>query len=102
MEQTSTTNKKFQPLTSFAVRTAAQRPQLVAKFQEEDAIRVAVLSITAAGTGLTLTVPLSGGEAEMLWPMVFMVFFCGEVVGKWEVSEKNNKHDGDLFWGKKV
>lgn len=42
----------------------AARPKLVASFQEDESIRVALLSITAAGTGLTLTV---GGLRALFW-----------------------------------
>lgn len=43
------------------------RSALVSQFQEEDSIRVAVLSITAAGTGLTLTAAQTIVFAELYW-----------------------------------
>ncbi|CAE8672392.1 unnamed protein product, partial [Polarella glacialis] len=45
----------------------AARPALVAQFQEDSAIRVAVLSITAAGSGLTLTAAQTVVFAELYW-----------------------------------
>lgn len=47
--------------------TPAARPALVSKFQEDETIRVAVLSITAAGTGLTLTAAQTIVFAELYW-----------------------------------
>ncbi|CAE7224482.1 Zranb3, partial [Symbiodinium pilosum] len=47
--------------------TASERPSLVTKFQEEESVRVAVLSITAAGTGLTLTAAQTVVFAELYW-----------------------------------
>jgi SWI/SNF-related matrix-associated actin-dependent regulator 1 of chromatin subfamily A len=44
-----------------------QRPERVARFQQEDSVRVALLSITAAGTGLTLTAAQTVVFAEMYW-----------------------------------
>ena len=43
------------------------RPTLVSQFQEDESIRVAVLSITAAGTGLTLTAAQTIVFAELHW-----------------------------------
>merc|ERR1712019_123422 len=45
----------------------ARRPELVKRFQEEEAVRVAVLSITAAGAGLTLTAAHTVVFAELYW-----------------------------------
>ncbi|CAE7588107.1 ZRANB3 [Symbiodinium natans] len=47
--------------------TASDRPKLVSRFQEEESVRVAVLSITAAGTGLTLTAAQTVVFAELYW-----------------------------------
>ncbi|CAE7040157.1 Zranb3 [Symbiodinium sp. CCMP2456] len=46
---------------------AAERPKLVSRFQEDESVRVAVLSITAAGTGLTLTAAQTVVFAELYW-----------------------------------
>jgi len=46
---------------------AAERPKLVSQFQEDKNVRVAVLSITAAGTGLTLTAAQTVVFAELYW-----------------------------------
>jgi len=43
------------------------RANLVTQFQEDESIRVAVLSITAAGTGLTLTAAQTVVFAELFW-----------------------------------
>merc|ERR1719203_1158268 len=45
----------------------AQRPARVARFQEEEHVRVALLSITAAGQGLTLTAAQTVVFAELYW-----------------------------------
>lgn len=45
----------------------AQRPESVARFQGEDGVRVALLSITAAGVGLTLTAAQTVVFAELYW-----------------------------------
>eukprot|EP00928_Gymnodinium_smaydae_P083247 TRINITY_DN6648_c0_g1_i1.p1 TRINITY_DN6648_c0_g1~~TRINITY_DN6648_c0_g1_i1.p1 ORF type:complete len:962 (+),score=183.67 TRINITY_DN6648_c0_g1_i1:72-2957(+) len=45
----------------------AKRPALVARFQEDDSVRVALLSITAAGAGLTLTAAHTVVFAELYW-----------------------------------
>lgn len=47
--------------------SASQRPERVARFQQEDIVRVALLSITAAGTGLTLTAAQTVVFAELYW-----------------------------------
>jgi len=47
--------------------SAAQRPARVARFQEEEHVRVALLSITAAGQGLTLTAAQTVVFAELYW-----------------------------------
>jgi len=44
-----------------------KRQLLVDKFQNEEGIRIAILSITAAGTGLTLTAATSVVFAELYW-----------------------------------
>lgn len=44
-----------------------KRPKLVERFQEDEQVRVAVLSITAAGTGLTLTAAQTVVFAELYW-----------------------------------
>lgn len=46
---------------------ASERPKLVSRFQEDESVRVAVLSITAAGTGLTLTAAQTVVFAELYW-----------------------------------
>lgn len=46
---------------------ASDRARLVNSFQEDDSIRVAVLSIKAAGIGLTLTAASTVVFAEMTW-----------------------------------
>eukprot|EP00020_Sapocribrum_chincoteaguense_P001106 CAMPEP_0170737938 /NCGR_PEP_ID=MMETSP0437-20130122/4389_1 /TAXON_ID=0 /ORGANISM="Sexangularia sp." /LENGTH=977 /DNA_ID=CAMNT_0011076349 /DNA_START=12 /DNA_END=2945 /DNA_ORIENTATION=+ len=46
---------------------AADRADLVDLFQTDDSVRVAVLSITAAGTGLTLTAASLVVMAELFW-----------------------------------
>ena len=46
---------------------ASQRQKLVDQFQTDSAIRVAILSITAAGTGLTLTAATTVVIAELHW-----------------------------------
>jgi SWI/SNF-related matrix-associated actin-dependent regulator 1 of chromatin subfamily A len=46
---------------------AADRADLVDLFQSDDTVRVAVLSITAAGTGLTLTAASLVVMAELFW-----------------------------------
>lgn len=43
------------------------RPGLVAKFQEQESVRVALLSITAAGAGLTLTAAQTVVFGELYW-----------------------------------
>merc|ERR1712039_429125 len=45
----------------------AKRPELVTRFQDETIVRVAVLSITAAGAGLTLTAAQTVVFAELYW-----------------------------------
>ncbi|CAJ1351969.1 unnamed protein product [Effrenium voratum] len=47
--------------------SAVARPALVSQFQEDESVRVAVLSITAAGTGLTLTAAQTIVFAELYW-----------------------------------
>merc|ERR1712176_1197110 len=47
--------------------SAAQRPERVKRFQEMPSVRVALLSITAAGTGLTLTAAHMVVFAELYW-----------------------------------
>merc|ERR1712019_221012 len=46
---------------------ASKRPELVKSFQEDESIRVAFLSITAAGTGLTLTAAHTVVFGELYW-----------------------------------
>lgn len=46
---------------------AERRPDLVRAFQEDDSIRCAVLSIGAAGTGLTLTASSTVVFGELYW-----------------------------------
>ena len=46
---------------------ASQRQKLVDDFQNDTEIRVAILSITAAGTGLTLTAATTVVIAELHW-----------------------------------
>ena len=45
----------------------SKRQILVNRFQEKDKVRVAILSITAAGTGLTLTAATTVVFAELYW-----------------------------------
>jgi len=45
----------------------AARPGLVKEFQEDETVRAAVLSITAAGAGLTLTAAQTVVFAELYW-----------------------------------
>merc|ERR1719487_1196030 len=44
-----------------------QRPERVARFQDVESVKVALLSITAAGTGLTLTAAHTVVFAELYW-----------------------------------
>merc|ERR1712070_705731 len=44
-----------------------RRQEQVARFQENEQVRVALLSITAAGTGLTLTAAHTVVFAELYW-----------------------------------
>ena len=46
---------------------ATDRSRLVKSFQEDDTVRVAILSIKAAGVGLTLTAASTVVFAEMTW-----------------------------------
>lgn len=46
---------------------STERSQLVSKFQDDDSVRVAILSIKAAGVGLTLTAASTVVFAEMTW-----------------------------------
>ncbi|CAE7744436.1 Zranb3 [Symbiodinium sp. CCMP2592] len=54
-------------ISAWPCRAAAERPKLVSQFQEDNNVRVAVLSITAAGTGLTLTAAQTVVFAELYW-----------------------------------
>lgn len=47
--------------------TSALRQEFVSKFQSDDSVRVAILSITAASTGLTLTAAELVIFAELFW-----------------------------------
>ena len=44
-----------------------RRPEIVRQFQEDPTIRVAVLSLTACGVGLTLTAASHVIFAELYW-----------------------------------
>ena len=46
---------------------AEKRPELVERFQTDDNVRIALLSIGAAGTGLTLTAASTVVFAELYW-----------------------------------
>jgi len=64
--------KKLRDLSTDFIRIDGKTPQkerqdFVTRFQESDRVRVALLSITAAGTGLTLTAAHTVVFAELFW-----------------------------------
>ncbi|KAF4673333.1 hypothetical protein FOL47_010684 [Perkinsus chesapeaki] len=63
----SSAGKKYGMIRIDGQTPQAKRPELVKKFQEDDDIRVAVLSITACSEGLTLTAASVVVFAELYW-----------------------------------
>merc|ERR1712080_67939 len=64
--------QKLKDLSTGYIRIDGKTPQKhrqdsVTRFQEDDKVRVALLSITAAGTGLTLTAASTVVFAELYW-----------------------------------
>merc|ERR1712080_702920 len=64
--------QKLKDLSTGYIRIDGKTPQKhrqdsVTRFQEDDKVRVALLSITAAGTGLTLTAAHTVVFAELYW-----------------------------------
>eukprot|EP00928_Gymnodinium_smaydae_P009718 TRINITY_DN13636_c0_g1_i2.p1 TRINITY_DN13636_c0_g1~~TRINITY_DN13636_c0_g1_i2.p1 ORF type:complete len:632 (-),score=61.45 TRINITY_DN13636_c0_g1_i2:214-2109(-) len=60
-------NKAIQHIRIDGKTSPQERPTLVSRFQEDDSVRVAVLSITACGQGLTLTAASTVVFAELFW-----------------------------------
>ncbi|PRW20657.1 SWI SNF-related matrix-associated actin-dependent regulator of chromatin subfamily A 1 isoform X1 [Chlorella sorokiniana] len=67
IEHTCNRHKGCQHIRIDGSTPPAQRQSLVNKFQENADVRVAILSIKAAGTGLTLTAASTVVFAEMTW-----------------------------------